>query len=666
MKINFLLCGAAICSALVMLPSRSEATVTSPASETPTDGTTYYIYNGGADSYLTNGGYNSSQAIIGNFSATTAYQFIVSGTASSFKLQRGRHTAQYLRYYGDSNNCFVDGGDTYDTWTANAVNSGEYYTIQVAGTTSLKYWGLVPSGTVGGTYCNNYANVNIDASDATTKWKFISIANIDKFQAQMSLYQVICHAETLISNGKSSETATLSNAETAAESVYNNSSSTATDFTNSSTTLQNAITQYLTTSSSTVTTPCDMTSYIKNPNFTNNNYDGWTDTHSGGSYSKGLTEVEYFDGTAGLTYDFNQTISSLPAGFYKLYVQGFERVTVNNNTAFLNGSESIKSQLYATDNGTTTTQYTLLKSIYDDGTGSTEIQNKTAALTAFSNSKFDNCLCFYKSSGDNTTLTIGVRLNEAGVVNDWTILKNFRLYYYGNNATNTTLNENAAYTPVAATGATTLARTMKSTWSTLCVPFDIPTSDIPTVFGSDAQIATLVNATVSGKSYTLAFSTKNPSVKANVPCLIKTSTSTPSTYQAIISASGASTVTPSSVDIKLIGNYKSISNLYNEDNTRSIFFISNDKFYLANSGSTVALKPFKAYISAANISDACAISIDGSTTETTDIEGISSETQMANGDVFNVNGQMVRMKATNLNGLSKGIYIMNGKKIIVK
>ena len=40
--------------------------------------------------------------------------------------------------------------------------------------------------------------------------------------------------------------------------------------------------------------------------------------------------------------------------------------------------------------------------------------------------------------------------------------------------------------------------------------------------------------------------------------------------------------------------------------------------------------------------------------------------QVVNGNIYNLNGQLVKENATSLDGLSKGIYIMNGKKFIVK
>lgn len=58
------------------------------------------------------------------------------------------------------------------------------------------------------------------------------------------------------------------------------------------------------------------------------------------------------------------------------------------------------------------------------------------------------------------------------------------------------------------------------------------------------------------------------------------------------------------------------------------------------------------------------ISFDGATTSIDDarIEGFAPQT----GNIYSINGQLVRQNATSTEGLSKGIYIMNGKKVIIK
>ena len=50
-------------------------------------------------------------------------------------------------------------------------------------------------------------------------------------------------------------------------------------------------------------------------------------------------------------------------------------------------------------------------------------------------------------------------------------------------------------------------------------------------------------------------------------------------------------------------------------------------------------------------------------TESTGIEAVSVEHPA---DIYNLQGEKVRSKATTLKGLSKGVYIINGKKVSIK
>ena len=77
----------------------------------------------------------------------------------------------------------------------------------------------------------------------------------------------------------------------------------------------------------------------------------------------------------------------------------------------------------------------------------------------------------------------------------------------------------------------------------------------------------------------------------------------------------------------------------------------------------MTMKGFRAYFvensAAAKISS---WTLDGVVTGIEEIEG--QEVQPF--DVYNMNGQKVRANATSLDGLSNGVYIVNGKKVVKK
>ena len=69
-----------------------------------------------------------------------------------------------------------------------------------------------------------------------------------------------------------------------------------------------------------------------------------------------------------------------------------------------------------------------------------------------------------------------------------------------------------------------------------------------------------------------------------------------------------------------------------------------------------------------NIGNSEYLAPDASATVTfgdvTGIDGIQVEGEAF--DVYNLRGQKVRSNVTNFNGLQKGVYIVNGKKVMIK
>ena len=82
-------------------------------------------------------------------------------------------------------------------------------------------------------------------------------------------------------------------------------------------------------------------------------------------------------------------------------------------------------------------------------------------------------------------------------------------------------------------------------------------------------------------------------------------------------------------------------------------------------------KPFRAYIrclDAANAKPLTTMSFSDSEGETTSIEELLQDNGiiLESSDVYGVNGVKVRSNTHSLEGLSKGVYVVNGKKYVVK
>ena len=163
-------------------------------------------------------------------------------------------------------------------------------------------------------------------------------------------------------------------------------------------------------------------------------------------------------------------------------------------------------------------------------------------------------------------------------------------------------------------------------------------------------------------------------MKAGVPYLVQVSEDvTEITAEGVYvtaAAPAAQTIgTAGDYTVAITGNYSSMNV------PTDAYFISGNTFYVADAEAEVTLKGFRAYITltAANGEPAAvnvrSISIDGGTAGdgTTAIEGVAGETDGQLVDVYTLSGVKVKggVKASEaLDGLQRGVYIVNGKKII--
>ena len=95
---------------------------------------------------------------------------------------------------------------------------------------------------------------------------------------------------------------------------------------------------------------------LVNPSFDGNSNAGWTYFSNAGSQAVRCESMEFWNGT----FDIYQTLSSLPAGHYRMSVQSYYRCQDNNNgyPKYTAGTEDITAYMYA---GNTKQK---LKSIY--------------------------------------------------------------------------------------------------------------------------------------------------------------------------------------------------------------------------------------------------------------------------------------------------------------
>lgn len=225
------------------------------------------------------------------------------------------------------------------------------------------------------------------------------------------------------------------------------------------------------------------------------------------------------------------------------------------------------------------------------------------------------------------------------------------------------LDENSTVAPTAQNGVNvTVIRTIQAgVWNTICLPFAMTEAQLKAAFGNDVQLCDFNSdngCTEDGGNFVINFTTcpLSDGITANWPTLIKTSNNVesfvvdnvniaPEESPKVDYKSGKTTVA------SFIGTLKAGTTIP-ENN----LFLNDNKLYYST-GSTV-IKGFRGYFYVKNFNpsaNAPTFKVDGGTTR---VEGLSVVTD--DGTIYNLNGQKVEAPA------QKGVYIKNGKKVILK
>ena len=197
-----------------------------------------------------------------------------------------------------------------------------------------------------------------------------------------------------------------------------------------------------------------------------------------------------------------------------------------------------------------------------------------------------------------------------------------------------------------------LGRTLTlNSWNTFCVPFYIPSDQLKAAFGDKCQLAEYTSCDAT----TLYF-TPCDAVQAGFPYLLFPTQERNGDYYEFTGvdhfATGVQTVTHGE-------NYRVsfVPNFAQSTAPAGVYVIrKNEVYHLPQS---MAIKGFRGYFQEESGSVSLAkIMIDGIAT------GISTiETAPQADRVYNLNGQQMRQGTS---GLAKGVYIINGKKQVVK
>lgn len=200
----------------------------------------------------------------------------------------------------------------------------------------------------------------------------------------------------------------------------------------------------------------------------------------------------------------------------------------------------------------------------------------------------------------------------------------------------------------------TINRTLVANkWNTLCLPFDVTAEQIKNILKAEGMVREYKGQTADCINFQAA-----ETMTAGVPYLIKPTEEIKGlTFEGVkitategVAKGAEAGSTDENLSICGVLGAKALSTDGSE-----LFLNAAGKF-VAPAAATNTMKGFRAYFMSL-LGAGAKINIDG---ETTGINSIETEAAV-NGKVYNLNGQYV---GNSLNGLKKGIYVVNGKKVI--
>ena len=227
---------------------------------------------------------------------------------------------------------------------------------------------------------------------------------------------------------------------------------------------------------------------------------------------------------------------------------------------------------------------------------------------------------------------------------------------------NMVFDENSAYNTIHmkayndGTGSADLTRTLPANkWATIVLPFALNSEQIAATFGTGTKVAQL-----TGTNETALTFQSVTSMNANEPYMIYTPTglSETKTISDVTVADGTPAKTTAS-GVDFIGSYAALTSIPATDGSNTYFFVSNNNLYkTAASGTANTIKGFRAYFKVPGTTAArlTGFVIDDETTgvqelKNSRIEGLKS--------YYDLKGQRVSQP-------KKGVYVVDGKKVVVK
>lgn len=413
--------------------------------------------------------------------------------------------------------------------------------------------------------------------------------------------------------------------------------------------LSNAMFTYIANANPAKNVSFDLTWMIKNATPVDN-VEGWVASDTPNHLNENHVNTEFWN-QSGAT--LKQTVK-LPAGLYQLRAQALTRL--GSDSKLIAGDSYVGIQQVARKNANNLTE---ADKWFKDEEG---------------NKLFRNNLFFEVSAAGD--VEIGVEADASTVaaldgVNDhWTVWSSFELYKVAE-VPEITIKEKEDYLGDDGEGRVVLSRDFTSKWSTIVLPFQVAYEELVDVFGTDVAVAIFEDVPVTEdivdevyneekdemeeqvtkqntvNSVLKITQLEKPCIPANMPVLIKVAEPGSEYVFENRTLVDAEPVTEGT-NFSFVGVYLTGTKVSKGD-----YFLSDG--ILTESTGDAKLKTTHAYIQ--NLSGG-KFTIEGLTTRINEIDG-EAVAKALDGAVYNLAGQRV-------NKLQKGIYVVGGKKVLVK
>lgn len=326
-----------------------------------------------------------------------------------------------------------------------------------------------------------------------------------------------------------------------------------------------------------------------------------------------------------------------------------------------------------------------------------------------------------KDDGTKKTLSFGILVDGADA-NAWTCFDSFQIEYLGNPKTTLVLDEEQTSvdyinnqlgeTEGDAQRTLYLHRTVNAgKWNSIVLPVSLTVGQVKSAFGDDTHISEFKGATnkdIPGRMYFEAVSVNRGdnnavAIKAGNLYIIKPTASEPEgqeektfdatgdkkytsyfmipqvafpmkvekTFAASVAEDAAKNETFGEGKVLFEGTYVANAegeklipaNSYvlrgNKDDEAGLWFYRTVK---------TSTKGFRGWLHVVNATDGnkLSFSINGVVDDATGIDGLTIDGTASTTGVYNLNGQLVRKGTNSTEGLAKGIYVVGGRKVVVK